>query len=507
MLVVGISELWEALWANREFTALSLPTAGRFCKCFFETSRKGGKKMISEKELAGLSYPNAPHMVTDEVPGPKTAQALRKSFQYESMAHAAGRFPLVFDEGMGCTIKDPDGNIYIDITAGIAVNSVGRRHPRVIKAIEGQLGKLLQAIDITNTRRIELAEKLSSIMPVGLRGHCVSYFTQGGSGALETALKFARKITGRSQIVAFHGAYHGVWFGSMSLTTGNRYRVGYGPGIPGVIHVPYAYCYRCCFGLEYPSCELQCAKYVDYVLNTPYTGAYDVGVLIVEPQQGEGGYLVPPPGYFEILKRACEKHGALFLADEVQAGMGRSGKMWSIEYSDVVPDMLTFGKGVGGDMPMAGLTMRADLAEKIEEGSHPNTFAGNALSAAVSITNIDILTENNSELITRAGLVGEEIKLRLQEGGKETATIGDVRGRGLFIAVEMVKDKESKDPLDLDSMQSIHMGMLKRGVFMVPCGRFGNVFRFMPPLTITRELVTKAADIFLDVVKQVESRM
>jgi 4-aminobutyrate aminotransferase len=475
-------------------------------RSFFRTSRRGGKEMISEEELAGLSYPNAPHMVTHEIPGPKTAQALGKSFQYESMARGAGRFPLVFDEGMGCTIKDPDGNIYIDITAGVAVNSVGRRHPRVIKAIEAQLGKLLHAIDITNTRRIELAERLSSIMPVGLRGRCVSYFAQGGSGALETALKFARKITGRSQMVAFHGAYHGVWFGSGSLTTGNRYRVGYGPGIPGVIHVPYAYCYRCCFGLEYPKCDLQCAKYVDYVLNTPYTGAYDVGILIVEAQQGEGGYLVPPPGYFEILKKACERHGALFLADEVQAGTGRSGRMWSIEYSDVVPDMLTFGKGMGGDMPMAGLTLRDDLAQKIEDASQPNTFAGNAVAAAASMTNIDILTENNNALITRAGQVGEEIMRRLQEGGKETRTIGDVRGRGLFIGIEMVKDKESKEPLDPDTMGNLIMGMLKRGVVMVPCGRFGNVFRFMPSLTITRELATKASDIFLDVVREIETQ-
>jgi 4-aminobutyrate aminotransferase len=463
--------------------------------------------MISEQELAKLSYPEAPQMVTDEVPGPKTKKALEDSVKFESMARGAGRFPLVFEEGVGSTIRDPDGNIYIDITAGVAVNSVGRRHPRVIKAIQEQLGKLMHAIDITNTRRIQLAEKVAGVMPQGLRNNCVTYFTQGGSGALETALKFARKITDRSQIVAFHGSYHGVWCGSGSLTTGNRYRVGYGPGIPGVIHVPYAYCYRCCFGLEYPSCGLQCAKYVDYVLNTPYTGAYDVGVLIVEAQQGEGGYLVPPPGYFEILKRACEKHGALFLADEVQAGAGRSGKMWSIEYSDVEPDMLTWGKGMGGDMPMAGLTLRADLAQKIEDSSQPNTFAGNAVAAVVSMTNIDILTENNRELITRTGQVGEEIKARLAEGAKDLRTIGDVRGRGLFIGIEMVKDKETKEPLDPDTMGNIIMAMLKRGVIMVPCGRFGNVFRFMPPLTITRELGFKAADILLDVVKKTESQI
>lgn len=459
--------------------------------------------MISEEELAKLSYPDAPKMVTDKIPGPKTQELLKDSAKYESMARGAGSFPCVYDEGMGSTVKDPDGNLFIDITAGVAVNSVGRRHPRVIKAIEDQLGKLMHATDMTNTRRIELAKKVSDVMPEGLRDHCTTYFTQSGSGALETAIKFARRITGRSQIVAFHGAYHGVWCGSGSLTTGERYHRGFGPSIPGIIHVPYAYCYRCCFNMAYPSCDLQCAKYVDYVLNTPYTAADDVAVLIVEPQQGEGGYVPPPPGYLEILKEACKKHGALFLADEVQAGTGRTGKMWSIEYSGVVPDMLTWGKGMGGDMPMAGLTFREDLAEKIPEGSQPNTFAGNAVSAAVCMTNIDILTENNNDLINRAAQVGEEIKEKFIKGAKEARIIGDVRGRGFMIGIELVKDKGTREPLDEAMIGKVVFGLLNRGIIMVPCGRYGNVLRFMPPLTITREYCEKATDILLDVVKDI----
>lgn len=459
--------------------------------------------MISEQELAKLSYPDAPNIVTKEVPGPKTQAVLGDSFKYESIARGAGKFPCVYDEGMGATMKDPDGNVFIDITAGVAVNSVGRRHPRVIKAIESQLGKLLHATDSTNTRRIDLAKKINSVMPVGLRGKSVSYFTQGGSGAVETAIKFVRRITGRSQFMAFHGAYHGVWCGSGSLTTGDRYRLGYGPTIPGVIHVPYAYCYRCCFNLEYPQCDLQCAKYVDYVLNTPYTAADDVGALIIEPQQGEGGYLAPPAEYLQAIKKACEKHGALFIADEVQAGAGRSGKMWSIEHSGVQPDMLTWGKGIGGDMPMAGLTLREDLAAKITEGSQPNTFAGNAVSAVVAMTNIDILTENDNALIQRAARLGEEIKGWLREGAAKSRVIGDVRGRGLMIGIEMVKDKETKEPLDEEMIGKIVFGLLNRGVIMVPCGRYGNVFRFMPPLTITREHCEKATAILLEVAAEV----
>ena len=457
--------------------------------------------MISEQELARLSYPGAPKIVT-KIPGPKSQRIIADVPKYESLTRPGGAAPPVFDEGMGATVKDPDGNIFIDIAAGVAVNAVGRRHPRVVQAIEQQLGKLMHAGEAVNTRRAELAKKISSIMPEGLRGNCVSYFTQSGSGAVETAIKFARHLTGRSQIVAFHGAYHGVWCGSGALTTGDNYHHGYGPLMPYVIHVPYAYCYRCCFGLEYPGCDLQCAKYVDYVLNTPYTAADDVAALIVEPQQGEGGYLVPPPGYMEILKKACDKHGALFIADDIQAGAGRSGKMWSIEHSDVVPDMLTWGKGMGGDLPMAGLTFRVDFADKLVEASQPGTFAGNALSSVVCMTNIDILTDKNYDLMGRAAQLGEETIATLREGAKKSRIIGDVRGRGLFIGVELVEDKKTKEPIDGSVMGHILSEFINHGVIAVPCGRYHNVVRFMPSLIITKEYLEKATDILLNICRK-----
>ena len=460
--------------------------------------------MISEKELASLSYPNAPKIVT-EIPGPESQKILEIVPQYESLTRPGGASPPVFDEGLGATVKDPDGNIFIDLAAGVAVNSVGRRHPKVVQTIENQLGKLMHAAEAVNPRRAELAKKISEVMPIGLRDNCVSYFTQSGSGAVETAIKFARHLTGRSQIIAFHGAYHGVWCGSGALTTGDDYHHGFGPLMPYVIHIPYAYCYRCCFGLEYPSCDLQCAKYVDYVLNTPYTGADDVAALIIEPHQGEGGYLVPPPGYLEILKKACEKHGALFVADEVQAGAGRSGKMWSIEYSDVVPDMLTWGKGLGGDLPMAGLTFRGDFTDKLVQASQPGTFAGNALSSAVCATNIGILMDNNYDLMGRAKKLGEEILAKLKSEAEKISIIGDVRGRGLFIGVELVSNKVTREPLPNERMGAILSGILGNGVIAVPCGRYHNVIRFMPPLTITREYLEKAVDIVLKVCKEYQT--
>jgi 4-aminobutyrate aminotransferase len=460
--------------------------------------------MISEKELAQLSYEGAPKVVTGTVPGPKTQEYLERSIGAESMARGGGKFPFVFSEGKGSTVKDPDGNLMIDITAGVAVNAVGRCHPRVIDAMQSQMGSLMHASDISNVRRTELAEKISSIMAPGLRDNCITYFTQDGSGAVETAIKFVRKITGRSQIVAFHGAYHGVWLGANSMTTGDQYRQGYGPYIPGVIHLPYPYSYRCCFGTRNPDdCAEISAKYVDYVLNTPYTGADDVGAVFIESQQGEGGYIPAPPGFLEAVKKACEKHGALYISDEVQSGAGRTGKMWCIEHYGVQPDMLIWGKGMGGDVPMAGLSIRKDLAEKIDDHSQPNTFAGNAVASAACMANIDILTENDNALINRASELGQEIKEKISAAAEEIRVIGDVRGKGLMIGIEMVEDKETREPLNRDDVGKIIAGMLNRGMLMVPCGRYGNVFRFMPPLVLTREHASKAVDILLDASKDV----
>ncbi len=458
--------------------------------------------MISEQELEALSLPGAPKMVTDSIPGPKSAVLLEEAPGYESMTRGGGQFPLVFDTGKGVTVLDPDGNLYLDMTAGVAVNSVGRAHPDVLAAIERQSKVLMHGSDISNTKRGELAKRLAAVAPPGLRDNCTAYFTQSGSGAIESAVKFAKRVTGRHQIVAFHGAYHGTWRAANSLTTGDQYRAGYGPFMAGVIHLPYQYCYRCPFGLERSSCDKACAGYVDHVLNTPYTAADDVAAVIIEPLQGEGGYVPPDPEFLQTVKAACEKHGALFIADEVQAGAGRTGKMWSIEHAGVQPDMMTFGKGMGGDLPMAGLLMRRDLAQQLDPHSQPQTFAGNALSAEVCLTNLDIIERDG--LSERAAGVGEEAMLRLKNAAEELEIIGDVRGRGLMIGVELVANRETGEPLSFDKTGAIVEGMLKRGVIMVPCGRYGSVLRLMPSLTIPRSYLSAGIDIMLDVLREAQ---
>ena len=457
--------------------------------------------MISESELMGLCHPDAPQIVT-EVPGPKVRALLEESAKYEALTRGGANFPIVLEQGKGATAKDPDGNLFIDMAAGVAVNAVGRGHPRVLDAIRRECENIMHTIDITNPKRIALAKRVSEVMPEGLRGNCHTSFFQAGSDAVETAIKFARAYTGRSQIIAFQGAYHGVWCGTAALTTGYNYRHGFGPLIPGVQHLPYAYCYRCPFNMTYPACDVQCAKYVDYVLNTPYTAADDVAAVIVEAEQGEGGYVAPPPEFFQIIKAACEKYGCLYVADEVQAGAGRTGKMWAIEYAGVVPDMLTWGKGMGGDLPMAGLTYRADIEEKLRLGSQPSTFAGNSLSAEVCMTNIDIITDPEMDLMGRAQTLGEEIKERMRSAMDEVSCIGEVRGRGLMIGLELVENRETKEPLAPEKVVEMAMKLLNRGILILPCGRNFNVFRFMPPLTIPREYALKATDIMIDVLRE-----
>jgi 4-aminobutyrate aminotransferase len=449
-----------------------------------------------EAELEALNFPQAPQMVSATFPGPKATQALAESAKTESMARGGGRMPMVMDRAFGVTVMDPDGNTFIDLSAGVGVSSVGRCHPKVVQAMKDQSDVLMHAMEVNSTKRTELANKIAEIAPDGLRGNCTTFFTQSGSDALEAAVKFAKRVTGRHQIIAFHGAYHGVWNASNALTTGNNYRKGYGPFMGGVIHAPYPYAYRFPFDTTHKSAEQIAGEYVDYLLNTPYPAADDVAAVIVEPVQGEGGYVPPSPEFLQLLRKACDKSGTLLIVDEVQAGTGRTGKMWAVEHSGVKPDMLTFGKGMGGDLPMAGLIMRADLAAQIPDGSQPNTFAANSVSAAVALTNISLLQDPKLDLINRAAVLGEEIKERIR--GFNCPYVGEVRGRGLMIGIELVEDKTTKEPLHGEKIGQLMGYLLSHGVLMIPCGRYSNVMRVMPSLTIPRSLLNKALDVFGD---------
>ncbi|HBL23836.1 MAG TPA: aspartate aminotransferase family protein [Deltaproteobacteria bacterium] len=461
--------------------------------------------MISEAEIMKLNFPDAPK-VADTLPGPKTKEIWDKSWKYETPTRVGGSYlQFVWDTALGSTIKDPDGNLFIDMTGGLGVNNVGHSHPRVVETVLKQAPKLMHTLDMVNGPRAALAEKLAEIMPQGLKNNCFTAFDASGSGAIETAIKYAKMITGKKEIIAFQGAYHGVYGHSLALTVSPHYRNGYEPFVSNAHHLPYGYCYRCFIGAKYPECGMACAKYLDYVLNTPYTGITQPACVIVEPIQGEGGYCPPPNEFFPIVAEACKKAGALLIVDEIQAGFGRTGKMWAIEnWGGVEPDMLVWGKGVAGELPLTGVAVRAEYQSKLEVGSQPATFPGNALACAVALTNIDIMTDPETDLMGRARVVGEEIMNIYREAQKTSPVIGEVRGKGFMMCVELVKNKETKEPIDGEKAFGLMIALQNKGILNFVCGRYGNGFRFMPPLTTPKAYFEKAAKTFVQLVKEQE---
>ena len=458
-----------------------------------------------EKELSALSFTEAPSIISDILPGPISQELINTEMENETVTRVIPNvLPVVWEEAKGATIKDPDGNCYIDLTAGIAVNNVGHCHPRVVETIREESAKLMHNPDSTNRNRVRLGQKLQQLAPGNLKGNVKMTFGLSGSSAVEIATKFARSATGKSYISAFQGAYHGALGTTLSLTTSQQFRSNYGPFSPYVYHVgPYAYCYRCPLKLTYPSCELECARYIENQLLGPSSGIdiENVAAMIVEPVQGEGGYVPPPEGFLNALKEICEKAGILYIDDEVQAGMGRTGKLFAIDHYGVTPDLVTMGKALGGDLPFSGVLVENSVADRLSPLNHILTAAGNSTSSAVACTNLDLLTGG---LVERASVLGEYTLARLREMMDEIEIIGDVRGKGFMIAIEVVADRITKEPIDLGTMMQTLLALRDRGVLMLPCGRFNNVFRLMPPLVITKNHLDQALEIIREVLKDVQ---
>jgi len=460
--------------------------------------------MITERELALLSYPEMPKIVTNDLPGPKARRLIDEAMKLQTPTRPSILATLVIDEGFGAGIKDPDGNVYIDMSAGVAVSSVGRNHPRVVEALRSQSGKLMHSAGLVTETTVALARKLSEVMPDGLRGECFTWFGMSGSAAIETAIKYAKAITGRSQIVAFEGAYHGVFHGSLALTTREAFRTPFRPLMPDAIHMPYGYCYHCFAGLQYPTCGIACGKYFDYKLSTPNTGAEDVAAVIVESMQADGGYIDPPIEFMRALRETCTKKQILLIVDEVQAGAGRSGKMWAIEHYGIVPDMLAWAKAVGGDMPLSGLTIHNRYYSKLPQASQVITSAENALANVVALANLEIMTDPAANILERCAVVGEDIKQHFIDASKSSPIIDEVRGRGLFIGIELVSDKKTRKPLSPKIVGRILKKCEQRGARIMACGRFGSTVRLMPPLTITRDHLRKGSDILIEAIRESE---
>jgi len=460
-----------------------------------------------ERLINEWNFDEAP-VISKEFPGPNALSVFSRSTSLETPQTAFGSvLPLVPVEAKGAVLKDVDDNFLIDFCASIAVVNVGHQHPEVVNAIVEQAGKLGHIFDMTTDIKLDLISKIRETAPIGLKDNCFVTFTLSGTDAACAAVKQMRKITGRKRLVAFTGGYHGVFGAALAMATGNQYREGYGPLAGHVKHLPYPYCYRCPFNLEYPECGIECAHYADSMLNDPYTGITDVAALVLEPVQGEGGYVVPPAEWFPIVKKACDKNGCFFVSDEVQCGFGRTGRMWAIDHFGIEPDCLIFGKGVGGDQPVTGVMMPSEHRDKLEQGSQPITFSGNAISMAAAGTNFKIMTNSYLDLMGRATILGEEMQAMFTEAQKRIEQIGDIRGMGLMQGLELVKDPETKEPCDNMEVQMIVYELFIKGVIVAPAGRWGNTLRFMPPLTIKRDHFFKAIELIIEVITSRQNKL
>ncbi|MBC7225480.1 MAG: acetyl ornithine aminotransferase family protein, partial [Anaerolineae bacterium] len=352
-------------------------------------------------------------------------------------------YPFVMAKGRGAEVWDVDGNRFLDFNAGIAVTATGHAHPEVVKAIQEQAEQFIHmsGTDFYYPVQIELAEKLNQISP--MEEPTQVFFANSGAESVEAAFKLARYHTGRPRMLAFIGAFHGRSMGALSLTA-SKYvqRAGFSPLVPGVTHVPYAYCYRCPFNLEYPKCDLHCVTYIEETVFRHYVPPEDVAAIFVEPIQGEGGYVVPPPEYHGRLRELMAKYGILYVADEVQTGFGRTGKWFAIEHWNVEPDIVTVAKGIASGMPLGAMIARKSVMTW-GPGAHANTFGGNPVCCAAALATIRLIEDGLTE---NARVQGERMMEQLREMQSRHPSIGDVRGKGLMVGVELVLNRETKAP-------------------------------------------------------------
>jgi 4-aminobutyrate aminotransferase len=427
-----------------------------------------------------------PHFLTS-LPGPRATAVIERDSQVLSPSYTRC-YPLVVARGEGAMIEDVDGNRFLDFNAGIAVVSTGHCHPKVVAAIEQQANRLIHmsGTDFYYENMVQLAEKLASLAPGG--GPHRVYFGNSGAEATEAAMKLARYHTGRDKFIAFTGSFHGRTLGALSLT-GSKViqRKGFGPLVPGVYHAQFPDPYRRPDGVTADDHAVSCVRFIEDELFRTILPAEEVAGIVVEPIQGEGGYLIPPKAFLQELRRLADRHGILLIFDEVQCGMGRTGKMWAAEHFGVAPDIFTTAKGIASGLPLSAVIARSEIMDW-PPGAHASTFGGNPVAVAAALATIELI---EGELIANAASIGGHILDRLRNWPKRFRNVGDVRGLGLMIGFELVLDRETKEraPELRDLIQSL---AFERGLLVLGAGR--NTIRLCPPLIITRDQADWAVD-------------
>lgn len=406
-------------------------------------------------------------------------------------------------KAQGAIMVDADGRELIDFAGGIGVNNVGHSHPKVVAAIKDQADKFIHTCFHVAMYEpyVELASKLNELAPGDFPK--MTLLANSGAEAVENAVKIARYATGRPAVIAFDNGFHGRTLLTMTLTGKVKpYKYGFGPFAPETYRMPYAYCYRCPFGLKYPSCGVSCADH----LETFFVGnvaAELTAAVIAEPIQGEGGFVTPPPEYFPKLQAICRKHGIILIIDEVQTGMGRTGKLFAIDHWGVAPDIIVLAKSLAGGLPLSAVTGRAELMNKPHVGGLGGTFSGNPICCRAALAVLGILLEEG--LLARAEALGQKIRARFEELRNRFEIVGDVRGKGPMMAIELVRDRKTKNPASEETKKLVRI-CYERGLVLISAGNFGNVIRTLMPLVITDEQFDRGFDILASGVEELSAR-
>jgi 4-aminobutyrate aminotransferase/(S)-3-amino-2-methylpropionate transaminase len=431
--------------------------------------------------------------LSTEIPGPKS-RALRAR-EEKHMTPGLQRFAMmagiVVSEGRGSNVTDVDGNTFIDIIGGIGVNGLGHSHPKMVEALKSQVEKISVG-SFTSEGRVELLEKIAEHRPAPDVHRTQLY--SGGSEAVESALRLAKAFTGKYEFVSFWGGFHGKTMGVLSLM-GSDFKDKMGPMVPGSHIVPYAYCYRCPVGLKYPSCGIACAEIARKQLKMGAAG--EVAAMIVEPMQGSAGNIIPPKEFLPAIKSIADEIGALFIADEMITGFGRTGKYWGIEHSGVQPDIVTIGKQFGGGVPISGLIAKDGICDAkpwANPSGSSSSYGGNPLVSAAAAQALKIIDEEN--LVERSRTMGQYFLRKLQPMVDKYPFVGEVRGEGLFLAIELVSNKETREPLAKSVTQKIFMEFVKRGLLTMS---YDAKFRIQPAMTIEEKTIDESIDIMNEV--------
>jgi len=451
-----------------------------------------GKNMLNPNRL-----PKVPNLRT-ALPGPRAQELIDRDEAYTSPSYTRV-YPLAVARGEGAVLEDVDGNLFLDFTAGIAVCATGHCHPRVVQAIQRQAAQLLHmsGTDFYYAPQAELARTLAEIAP-GASPKRV-FFTNSGTEAVEAAFKLARYHTGRRHMIAFRGAFHGRTMGALSLTASKTaQRRKFGPFVPDVTHVEYPNSYRRPEHLTADEHAADCVAFLENEIFRRVVPPEEVAAIFVEPIQGEGGYVVPPASFHPLLKAAAEKHGILYVADEVQTGMGRTGRMFAVEHWGVEPDIVCTAKGIASGMPLGAIIARADVMDW-KPGAHASTFGGNPVCCAAALETIALLREG---LIDHAAELGDHLLGELRSLRDRHPLIGDVRGKGLLLAIELVRDRQTKERA-VDETAALVQTCFHRGLLVLPCGE--NSVRLSPPLVIDRSQAETAVEILDAALTEVEA--